>query len=97
MLKLLLKLLALPLVAVLTVIRWAWIFLASFSAVIIQLVAGLVFLITIAAYFIGAASGGDALKMLAVSFAMFLIPHIAELIAVTITAADYRLRDFIRS
>ena len=43
------------------------------------------------------ASGMEALKMLAVSFAIFIIPQIAEWLIERIVDINYGLRDFIKS
>ena len=67
----LIKMLALPLVAVVTLIQWVAIFLTSFSAILFDL--------------------------LAVSFAIFIIPQIAEWLIERIVDINYGLRDFIKS
>ena len=74
----LIKLLVLPLVAVVTLIQWVAIFLTSFSAIIFDLLAGMIFMITLAGLLFGVCTGMEALKMLAVSFAIFSIHQIAE-------------------
>lgn len=91
------KLLALPLVVVVTIIQWVGIFCTKFSAVIFNLLAGLIFLVTIAGYLMGVAAGKEALQMLIVGFVVFIIPHIAEWLLVRVAALNYGLRDFIKS
>ena len=49
---------------------------ASFSAIIFNLLAGLIFLITVIGFVFGVTVGADAAKMLTVSFVVFIIPHI---------------------
>ena len=93
----LLKLLALPLVAVVTLIQWVAIFLTSFSAILFDLLAGIIFMITLAGLLFGVCTGMEALKMLAVSFAIFIIPQIAEWLIERIVDINYGLRDFIKS
>ena len=93
----LLKLLALPLVAVVTLIQWVAIFLTSFSAILFDLLAGIIFMITLAGLLFGVCTGMEALKMLAVSFAIFIIPQIAEWLIERIVNINYGLRDFIKS
>ena len=48
LIKLLLKLLVLPIIAAVTLIQWVGIFLTQFSTVIFNLLAGLIFLIAVA-------------------------------------------------
>lgn len=48
LIKMFLKLLVLPLIAAVTLIQWVGIFLTQFSTVIFNMLAGLMFLITIA-------------------------------------------------
>ena len=74
----LIKLLALPLIIAVTLIQWVAIFLTSFSAILFDLLAGIIFMITLAGLMFGVCTGMEALKMLAVSFAIFIIPQIAE-------------------
>ena len=78
LIKIFFKLLALPLIAAVTLTQWVGIFLTQFSTVIFNLLAGLMFLITIAGWMFGISTGADTLRMLAVAFVVFIIPHIAE-------------------
>ena len=58
----LIKLLALPLVAVVTLIQWVAIFLTSFSAILFDLLAGIIFMVTLAGLMFGVCTGIEALK-----------------------------------
>ena len=53
----LIKLLALPLVAVVTLIQWVAIFLTSFSAILFDLLAGIIFMVTLAGLMFGVCTG----------------------------------------
>lgn len=97
LIKLLLKLLVLPIIAAVTLIQWVGIFLTQFSTVIFNLLAGLIFLIAVAGFMFGIGTGAETLQMLAVGFVVFIIPHIAEWLIIRITAINYGLRDFIKS
>ena len=92
----LIKLLALPLVAAVTLIQWVAIFLTSFSAILFDLLAGIIFIITLAGLMFGVCTVMEALKMLAVSFVIF-IPRIAEWLIERIVDINYGLRNFIKS
>ena len=91
------KLLALPLMLAVTIIQWVGIFFTSFSAIIFNLLAGLMFLITIAGWMFGISAGAETLRLLAVAFVVFIIPHIAEWLIIRIAVINYGLRDFIKS
>ncbi|EJX08769.1 hypothetical protein, membrane [gut metagenome] len=97
LIRMFLKLLVLPLIVAVTIIQWVGIFLTGFSEIIFNLFAGLIFLITVIGFAFGVTVGAEALKMLAVSFVIFIIPHIAEWLIVRVTTLNYGLRDFIKS
>lgn len=64
---------------------------------IFNLLAGLMFMITIAGWMFGISTGAETLRLLAVAFVVFIIPHIAEWLIVRIAVINYGLRDFIKS
>lgn len=97
LIKLIIKLLVLPLIVAVTMIQWVGIFFAQFSTVIFNLLAGLMFLITIAGWMFGISAGAEMLRLLAVAFVVFIIPHIAEWLIIRIAVINYGLRDFIKS
>ena len=80
-----------------TLIQWVGIFFTQFSTVIFNLLAGLMFLITIAGWMFGISAGAETLQLLAVAFVVFIIPHIAEWLIIRIAVINYGLRDFIKS
>ena len=97
LLKLLHKLLAVPIIVAVTLIQWVGIFLTQFSTVIFNLLAGLMFLIAVAGRMIGIGTGAETLQMITVAFVVFIIPHIAEWLIIRIAAINYGLREFIKS
>ena len=97
LIKIFFKLLVLPLIAAVTLIQWVGIFLTQFSTVIFNLLAGLMFLIAVAGWMIGSATGAETLQMLTFAFVVFIIPHFAEWLIIRIAAINYGLRDFIKS
>lgn len=64
LIKLLHKLLAVPIIVAVTLIQWVGIFLTQFSAVIFNPLAGLLFLIAIAGWMFGIGTGTETLQML---------------------------------
>ena len=57
--KLIIKLVVLPLIVAVTLIQWVGIFFTQFSTVIFNLFAGLMFLITIARWMFGISAGAE--------------------------------------
>ena len=97
LIKIFFKLLVLPIIAAVTLIQWVGIFLTQFSAIIFDLLAGLMFLLAVAGLMLGIGTGTETLKMLTVAFTVFIIPHIAGWLIARITAINYGLREFIKS
>lgn len=96
-LKLILKVLAFPVMLIATLLQWFGVFLVGFSSAVFNILAGLFLLVAGSSYFLGLASGTEALKMLAAGFVIFMIPIVGEWIVTAVTAANVGLRDFIRS
>ena len=97
LIKILFKLMALPLIAEVNKIQCIVINHTQFSTVIFNLLAGLMFLIAVAGRMIGIGTGAETLQMMTVAFVVFIIPHIAEWLIIRIAAINYGLRDFIKS
>lgn len=97
LLRLILKILAMPLIAAVTLIQWAGIFLTQFSSVIFNLLAGLMFLLSVIGWLMGICTGAETMRMLAVGFVVFIIPHIAEWLIVRIAVINCNLRNFLKS
>ena len=95
--KVILKILVLPLVAVLTLLKWIGIFLTSFSGFFFYLISGLFFLITVASFAIGLCTGRQALTTIAVGFCFFVTPFIAEWLLKGIAKLNCNLIEFIKS
>lgn len=96
-LKIITKILLFPVVAVLTLIQWAGIFLNSISGVILGILAFIFALTGIASLAFGLASSPEAFKMIATGFVIFMAPVMGDWIVSAITAANAMLHDFIRS
>ena len=96
-LKIILKILLIPVIVVLTLVQWAGIFLNSISSVILEILAFIFALTGIASLVFGLASGSEALKMIASGFVIFMVSVVGEWFVNMITSANSGLRDFIRS
>ena len=97
LIKLFLKMLALPIMLAVTLIQWVGIFLTQFSTVIFNPLAGLLFLIAIAGWMFGIGTGTETLQMLTAGFIVFITPRISEWLIIRIAAINNRLRYFIKS
>ena len=97
LIKIFFKLLALTMIAAVTLIQWVGIFLTQFSTVIFNPLAGLLFLIAIAGWMFGIGTGTETLQMLTAGFIVFITPRISEWLIIRIAAINYKLRDFIKS
>ena len=96
-LKIIAKILLIPVIVALTAIQWIGIFLNSISGVILGILAFIFSLTGIASLAFGLASGSEALKMIAAGFVIFMIPIAGEWVLTMIEAVHTGLLDFIRS
>ena len=96
-LKKLLKVPALLMLPLFSVLQWIGIFLTGLAGSILNLLAFLIAFTAGASYLMGLASGSESLEMLAIGFIFFILPVIAEQIIIGITDLRCDLTDFIRS
>lgn len=96
-LRIIAKILLIPVVVVLTVIQWIGIFLNSISGVVMGILSFLFVLTGTASLLFGLASGPEFWKMIITAFVIFLIPHIGDWMIERITLLRYLVGDFIRS
>lgn len=78
LLRFLLKILLSPILLALLIIEWIGVFLVSFGGMILTILSGIIFCIALASDIFLSAPGTEVLKMLAIAFAVYLIPHIGE-------------------
>lgn len=96
LLKIIAKILLIPVIVVLTMVQWAGIFLNSLSGVVLGILAFIFAMTGIASLMFGLASGSEALKMIITGFVIFMVPVLGEWFVTMITVANTGLRDFIR-
>ena len=96
-LRKLLKVPALLMLPLFSVLQWIGIFLTGLVGSVLNVLAFLFAFTAGASYLTGLASGSEALKMLAIGFIFFILAVIAEQIIIGITALRCGLTDFIRS
>ncbi len=91
-LKIIAKILLLPVIVALTVIQWLGIFLNSISGVILGILAFIFTLTGIASLAFGLAAGSEALKMVAIGFVIFMVPVVGDWFLRIMDALITRLR-----
>ena len=91
------KILAFPVMLIVTVIQWLFVFLISFSSVIFYLLAGLFLLVAVLSLIFGVATWPEALRAVLAGFIVFMIPVIGQGVTAIIAVFREGLSDFIRS
>ena len=97
LLKFMGKVLAFPVMLIVTVIQWLFSFLVGLSSVIFNLLAGLFLLIAVLAIVFGISTWTEALRPALVAFIVFMIPVIGQGITTIIVVIREGLSDFIWS
>ena len=95
--RFLLKMVAFPIMLIVTVIQWFGAFIIGFSSVVFNVLAGLFLLVAALSYLMGLSAGAEAVKMVVAGFIVFMIPVAGEWIVTAITALNMGMRNFIRS
>ena len=91
------KILVFPVMLIVIVIQWLFIFLISFSSFIFNLLAGLFLLVAVLSLIFGVATWPEALRTGLAGFIVFMIPVIGEGITAIIAVFREELFDFIKS
>ena len=91
------KVLAVPIMLIVTVIQWLFTFLVGLSSVIFNLLAGLFMLIAVLSIVFGISTWTEALKPVLAAFIVFMIPVIGQGITAVIVVIREGLSDFIWS
>ena len=92
----LLKLAALPLIALLTLVEWIGIFMLGISQFFTGKLAGLIFLISCCCLLFGRVTFREAAAMFAGSFCVFALPYAAEWIWERISDFNRCVKDWVR-
>ena len=94
--KLLLKILAAPVVAVLTVVVWVCVLILHISALILGLAGTVVALLGLAVFITYSMKNGIILLVIAFLLSPFGLPMLAVRVLGVVQNVNYALRDFIR-
>jgi len=97
LMKTVLKIVALPVILVMTVLQWIGIIVTSCSKLVTRIAAFLLFLIAAAGYLIDPSAAWQAVNFGVLAIVILLLPYLAERLIYRITDLNYCLRQFIRS
>ena len=92
--RLILKIMFLPVMAALAVIILFVEFLSGISAVIFRVIAGIFLLTALLSYGFGLESSGECLKMVLAGFLFYLLPSTAEIVIAGIIFLEEWIRSF---
>lgn len=92
--RLILKIMFLPVMATLAVIRLLVEFLSGISAVILRVIAGIFLLTALLSYGFGLESSGECLKMVLAGFLFYLLPCTVEIVIAGIVFLEEWIRSF---
>ena len=90
--RLILKIMFLPVMATLAVIRLLVEFLSGISAVIFRVIAGIFLLTALLSYGFGLESSGECLKMVLAGFLFYLLPCTVEIVIAGIVFLEEWIR-----
>ena len=96
-LKVIVKIILLPVLIAAILLQWIGIFLNGISGVAAGILAFLFVLTGTASLIFGLASGPEFLRMMIIAFVIFLIPHIGNWLIERIILIRCLIDDFIRS
>ena len=96
-LKIIGKVIAFPVMLIVTVIQWLFTFLVGLSSVILDLMAGMFLLIAVLSLIFGLSTWSEALRPALAAFIVFMIPVIGQGITAVIVVIREGLSDFIWS
>ena len=92
-----LKLLAIPILLMLLAVQWALTFVVSLSGWIFHLLSGIIFATAILSGLMELCPWQETGSMLILSFALFLLPHLASALVIRLVDAVLALRGFLKS
>ena len=92
--RLILKIMFLPVMATLAVIRLLVEFLSGISAVIFRVIAGIFLLTALLSYGFGLESSGECLKIVLAGFLFYLLPCTVEMVIAGIIFIEECIRSF---
>ncbi len=92
-----LKIALLPVILIVTMIQWFFIFMIGFSSMAFNTIAGLFLLVAVLSYLMKLSSGADSIRAILAGFIVFMIPIVGEAFLLAVIALNVRLRNFLSS
>lgn len=89
------RIISIPVIVALFVLEWIGIFLVSMSSWIFNLVATIMFTVSIISLFIGNMTGSECLKYLAIAFCVFIVPYLGEGLILVILEIRLKISDWL--
>ena len=96
-LKLIGKIMMLPVILAVTLVQWFITFLVGFSSAVFYLLAGLFLVVAVLSYLMGLSDGPEVLRMILAGFVIFLVPVAGEVVVTAVASLNAGMREFIRS
>ena len=96
-LKLIGKIMMLPVILAVTLIQWFITFLVGFSSAVFYLLAGLFLVVAVLSYLMGPSDGSEVLRMILAGFVIFMVPVAGEAVVTAVASLNAGMREFIRS
>ncbi len=93
LLRLLLRIILLPVIIALTLLQWAGTFLTHMSGIIFNLLSFIIFLTAVLSWAFGIAPGAEVLKMIIISAVVYAVPHIMIWLVVRIAAMNTFIKE----
>ena len=97
LIKVLLKLLVLPVLLLVLIAQWIGLFFTGIASVVLGILSTLFWGFALVGLLFGAITGHEAIEMMAVAFVVFIIPHICGWMINVLGTFRLVLGDFIRS
>jgi len=96
-LRILLKGLLLPVLAIVVLLQWIGIFLNSISSVVFGILSFAMWSIALLSLVFGQSTGGESIRMIIIAFVVFIIPPLGDWLIERIVVLRVFIGDFMRS
>ena len=96
-LKLIAKIVMIPVIVAVTLVQWFMAFLVGLSSAVFYLLAGLFLLVAVLSYMMGLSVGPETWKMILAGFVIFMVPVAGDAVVSAVTMLNAGMREFIRS
>lgn len=95
--KIIFKIACIPIILLLSFIKWIGIFITTMCSIIFYLLSGIIFITGVLSYGFGLETGSESIKILLCGFIVFMLPVIATGVVSGVACIQTILKDFIWS